>query len=209
MDKEEDDRLIQEALDRKPSPYPKLLMPLDNDRNAHLSASVLNSASYIESYFLAAERLSKEAFLGPAAQEHEVVLPILFLYRHFTELSLKSCVSSLGWLIKKHVAAYGFKAPEHHRLLKLLKQLRSMHGDAEPYLKKLKLPSHQALGFIEELAILDDESSKFRYLLVKDKQERAIGEDLYFNLDALDVGMLHVREELKWYRDMVLETANG
>ena len=146
-----------------------------------------------------------------SAGSHEIVLPIVALYRRFVELSLKECIYVLCFLMRAHDPAFDFneeqlKCLRDHPISMLLKLLRTMHASAERYLQGGKLPSDQALGFAEELAALDDTGFPSRYLLDK-KKRRYITDDWYFNLDVLNKGMEHVRLELSWYATAVEETA--
>ena len=193
-------RELRDAADRKPSPFPKLLMGLGNARDARLAVDLTSDYAYEDAYFDAARKLSAGARVG--LQVDQDVLPILYLYRHFVELMLKSCIHHLNVHVYAHDPSGVLKRPEHHRLDALLGDLRHLHQKVASYLpESVRLPSAQAQAFIVELAAVD-EGFAFRYLLDK-KGERTISQDLRVNLDVLDAGMLHVERELMAYRDMV------
>lgn len=196
------EHFIHELRDRKPSPYPKLLMRLDQKRNVSLYSDSMTFDTYAEVYFRAAKRLPAEASAG-AVRSRYMGLPILYLYRHSVELLLKACVDGLGMLVREHDSSEKFRFKEVHPLSTLLGDLRHRHDEAKSHTDNLKLPSKQAQDFIKELADFDDRSEKTRYPYSKGTNQPAIGEDLSFSLDVLDAGMLHVYKELKWYLDAV------
>jgi hypothetical protein len=194
-------RDLRDAADRKPSPFPRLLMGLANARDARLAADSTSDYAYEDAYFDAARKLSATAKVGLRVDPD--VLPILYLYRHFIELVLKSCIRHLNvHVYAHHGRAAVLKPPEHHKLVALLRDLRQLHEKVASFLRDTApLPSKQAQAFIQELAAVD-EGFTFRYLRDK-KGERMITEDLRINLDVLDAGMLHIHRELMAYRDMV------
>ncbi|MCJ7504173.1 MAG: hypothetical protein MUP80_14110 [Acidobacteriia bacterium] len=198
---EDERRYLRELRDRKPSPYPKLLMRLGNKRNVSLYSRSMTFDSYVEAYFQAARKLSSEA--PSSAVFNYSGLPILFLYRHFVELVLKASLNALVELIREHSGSFDFPIREIHHLNSLLDDLRTLHEAAKPYLGDLELPSKQARDFIRELSDYDEKSYKFRYPHPKGSTQPAIDEDMSFNLDVLDAGMLHVYKELKRYWDTV------
>lgn len=87
--------------------------------------------------------------------EH-VCLPILFLYRHYVELSLKAILIDLDEL-----ADILAKLPDKHLVLPLWKQVRDALLDFDPSQESDWLDRAEAL--IAELDQLDPQSFTFRY----------------------------------------------
>jgi hypothetical protein len=203
--------LIEEHMNRRPSPYPKLLMALgDERRDARITPEAFDLMSLGKEYYEAALRLLDDAPEAPKVDG--VVMPILFLYRHFIELALKAILIGLGDHLHERAGA-AYQVYAMHNLARLLNKVRERHAQAKASLDTfgtIDLPSDQAQRFIEELNTIDPESMGFRYPFRKtDKMlpaaalEPVLVDTLWVNLDALRAGMLHVFKELTWYADMV------
>ncbi len=199
--RKEVDRILRQAFDREPSPYPKMLMALGNGRDVVLNTYSLTFDAFVDAYFQGARRLSLGTSRGVLF--NFAILPILFLCRHFVELVLKASIQSVGRLIMEHDTNFEQISPEGHHLSKLLGDLCRLHGVAKPFLEGLNLPSKQAQGLIKELDAFDEGSTKLRYPHLRGTKRRAIDKDVRINLDVLDAGMLHVYKELRRYWNSV------
>ena len=140
-----------------PKPTKRALseLSLDGWENATLPASSIDWHSYAFCYRRAADTLVKE-FAVPAIGPHGMFLPILFLYRHYLETTLKGLLLDSADLLGQEV-----KVPTDHLLTPLWKQLRAR-------LERV-LPGHgsewldRCGELIEEFQQLDPRSMTFRY----------------------------------------------
>ena len=210
-----DDEIIRETLDRKPSPYPKLLMRTDTEgQNAQIQPSRIHSAGMIADYF----EFARNHPMPPTAHEQDLdrrILPLLFVYRHATELALKYAIVQLIRQIQQREPGFSDVVPEHHRLGPLLDKARALYDRAKSYLSEmgtLDFVSRQAQAFIRELDRLDPSGEAFRYAHRKrDKKgdiKPQIGKTIDVSVEALRAGMLHIEKELLWFIDMVQITTD-
>lgn len=201
-----DAALIRELADRKPSPYPRLLMWAPPDgQNARIEPSLITPDGMISDYFEFARSHPMPA--TPLEQELDrQVLPLLFVYRHATELALKYALLQLAYHLRQREPGFTYPVPEDHRLGQLLDKVRVLYEKAKPYLNELgtvEFLSAQAQSFIRELDQLDPKGEAFRYAHQKRNKKTGISDPQIHNtvpvsIDALRAGMLHVEKELLW-----------
>ena len=202
---------LREFEDRKPSPYPKLLMwTPTRGQNAKIIPSHVSLAAMIADYF----EFARSHPMPASVHEQDLdrrLLPLLFVYRHATELALKYCTAQLIFHIHHREADFEDAVPEHHSLGALLDKCRTLYAKAKVYLNEmgtLDFISKQAQDFIRELDRLDPSGEAFRYS--HRKREKRTGEvkpqirtDVDVSVEALRAGMLHIEKELLWLMQMV------
>lgn len=194
--KKRDDALMKEALDTKHSPYPKLFMEVPDGINAYVRKGDIYTPSLVDDFFGIAREAAERVPEGTDADQK--IRPVLFLYRHAVELALKVARWQLIHVIHQHEP--DFKpdgVDDKHQLGVLLGDLRGLHKKAQPYLKtvgRAKFISEQAEAFITEMDRVDPEGTGFRYSHALNGQ--IIVEDADIGIDALILGMQHVRLEL-------------
>jgi len=142
-------------------------LELDDSPFRDMSAGATDKSgswiSYSQSYKLAADVLIEAAFLQEAASEITRLYPILFLYRHFLELELKS-VTVLGYIANE--------IPDLEKKLQRLLNTHSLTGliaECRPLLVRESGPPGFTTQFdhlercIREFAAHDPNSYAFRY----------------------------------------------
>ncbi len=209
-----EEKVIAEWLDRKPSPYPRLLMHAGNELDVYLHRKDESASAFSQAYFQAAESFVKNP---PQPLFDYQVLPVIFLYRHYVELALKECLESLLGLV--HLVEPEFVPDAHARSVirrhniaalqeSVVKTLRKYNEYAkESKAEKIEAASDQCHAFIAELADLDPDSYRFRYHVNK-QGERDLPERLGLNLGVLSTGMQHVFRELSRLRNTTDIAAN-
>lgn len=206
------DESIREALDRKPSPYPNLLMSDEASVTAYLEPTSTTVSGLIEDYF----RVAKEttAKLQDDLDADQRIVPILFLYRHAVELALKYSIALTIHKIRQREPDIQETVPENHKLCPLVGTLRGLHRRAQPYLKdvgKVSFLSPQAVAFISEIDRIDPSGMTFRYVhskLEDGSHSPLLTSRLSVGLAPLVAGMLHIEKELTWYCTLVETNAD-
>jgi hypothetical protein len=207
---------LREFEDRRPSPYPKLLMwTSTRGQNAKIIPSLVSPAALIGDYFEFARNHAMPAS-GHEPDLDRRLLPLLFVYRHATELALKYCIAQLIFHIRQRQTDFEDAVPEHHSLGGLLDKCRTLYEKAKGYLNELgtlDFISKQAQDFIRELDRLDPGGEAFRYS--HRKREKKTGEvkpqikdEVDVSVEALRAGMLHIEKELLWLIQMVEITSD-
>jgi len=197
-----DAKLIADALDTNPSPYPKLFVRVNTGANAYVRTGYIYEAGLVDDFFGLAREAAERVPEGADAEQK--ILPVLFLYRHAVELALKLARRQLIRAVLQHE---DFKpgAVDRHELGVLLGEVRGLHRRAHPYLKdsvgRVKFISSQAEAFILEIDQVDPTGQGFRYS--HDKDGKAVVRDADVGIDALIAGMRHVENELHWFISMI------
>jgi hypothetical protein len=120
-----------------------------------LGSAVPNWYSYAAGYKMAADLLSSRLRDRGVVTEH-VCLPVLFLYRHYVELSLKALLLDLGELTD-HVEPTSTRHPLQPLWKKFVDRARASGiAGADPWLDQIG-------AWILELDALDGKSFTFRY----------------------------------------------
>lgn len=146
--------------------------------SADLAETSVTISWFAGAYFEAALRLSR-GVRNKRQVDQRRVLPMVFLFRHAAELSLKAILQA-----EREVAeAIGNEAPppgasEHHRLGALLR-------DAIAHLPSGKELPKELIQFIEMLAEIDDSSFEFRYATDKKGKRPTNALKLLFDVSAL------------------------
>ena len=207
---------LRDFEDRKPSPYPKLLMwTPTHGQNAKIIPSHVSLPAMIADYFEFARNHPMPASVHEQDLDRRV-LPLLFVYRHAAELALKYCIAQLIFHIRQREADFAEAVPEHHSLGTLLDKCRTLYEKAKGYLNEmgtLDFISQQAQDFIRELDRLDPSGEAFRYS--HRKREKTTGEvktqirtEVDVSVEALRAGMLHIEKELLWLMQMMEITSD-
>ncbi len=117
-----DVEILRETLDRKSSPYPALLMrTATHGQNARIEPSLVSLAGMIADYFEFA-RNHPMPITAHIQDLDRQILPLLFVYRHATELALKYTIAQLIYQIRQREPHFKDAVPEHHRLGDLLEK---------------------------------------------------------------------------------------
>lgn len=142
---------------RPPEPTTRSLLDLSLEGwdNATLRASTIDWHSYAFCYRRAADTLVDQ-FAVPALGPDGMFLPILFLYRHYLEVSLKGLLADCGELLGEKVPI-----PTTHKLTPIWQQLhpileRALPGQASAWMDRIG-------ALVEEFQKLDPTSMTFRY----------------------------------------------
>ncbi len=210
-----DTELLRETLDRKPSPYPRLLMRTSEGRSARIEPSLISAAGLISDYFDFARTFPLDETLRESQLDRRI-LPLLFAYRHATELALKYAIAQLRRHIRQRVPDFECELPRHHKLGNLVDRANELYDRGKDYLQEMgtvAFLSPQAIGFIRELDRVDPNGEAFRYSHQKpDKTtgrvEPQIATTVDVGVEALRAGMLHVEKELLWFIDMIEITSD-
>jgi len=142
---------------------------------------------YAYAYKQAADRLVESLKNYPIPFNNYLTPPIVYLYRHYLELHLKSLV-------------YGNKPPDqpNHRLYELWKKL------------KRKLPDTCGASVIEvveecimEFDDVDRESDAFRFHIGKGKKSLL---NTPYLLDVNYINLLHLKDKMSGIHDFLLES---
>jgi len=150
---------------------------------------------YISGYRLAAEHLSHRLVdVGP--EQHELVYPVVFLYRHYIELQLKSIVNDGRILL-----CLGDGFPEHHRLRELWDLARQLmqrvvvkiHRSAGSYLSSQNMATISTA--IADFEAIDPRALSFRYPALGNKIDCLDGGD-FIEVEVLSQRMRNVSEKL-------------
>ena len=149
--------------------------------NATLYERDINWHSYAFCYRRAADALVEE-FAPPAIAPDGMFLPILFLYRHYAEVSLKGI-----WCDCTNLLGTSDPVPKDHRLDTLWRDLRPLLSRASKQLNEEWLDRVEEL--VLELHALDPGAMHFRY--PKDKKGAPLA------LSGLQVSPRHVRDAMK------------
>ena len=125
--------------------------------NACLNFSRDMSYGYIEGYCRAADRLVEH--VAETARDQDLfVYPIAFMYRHHIELQLKEIIDVGRQLTTSTESGH----PTHHKLHALWPQAKGLMRQvwsSEPDPPEFALIDH----FIEQFAVIDHDSTAFRY----------------------------------------------
>lgn len=153
----------------------KLFRIGDPRLNAHLHSygdSELDFMLDAHDYLEGAQTLLKSAKAGDA-HPSSVILPILYLYRHYLELQLKTLIC-LGMKFLTLLGA-SYPAPDyhHHQLMRLYTSVQNLlnkareHvarvGQIDPRLEPPASPSADALQVLNEWNNWDPDSQTFRF----------------------------------------------
>lgn len=129
--------------------------------NAWLSDQT-GSVAYIEGYKRAAEIIWQQVEVSPReAGIDYLVFPMVFLFRHYTELCLKGIIAVCSY-IKTAQGEY----PTHHSLMDLWRSARSRLEEIGPGCSAETLDSMAEM--IRQLDQIDPGSFSFRYYVTKD-----------------------------------------
>jgi hypothetical protein len=204
---------LREIEDRKSSRYPRLLMwAAPRGQNAKIYPSLINSSAMIADYF----EFARNHPMPIAPHEQDLdrrILPLLFVYRHATELALKHLIGVLIHLIRQREPAFHDVIPEDHRLGSLLGKARAIYERAAVYLNEMgtvEFVSTQAQRFIGELDQVDPTGEAFRY--ARTRRNKAgqtnpqIEDERDVSVEALRAGMLHIEKEVLWLIGMIENT---
>jgi hypothetical protein len=205
-----DKKELQEILDRKPSPFPNLLTRTAKPgQNARIEPSLVSASGMIADYF----EFARNHPMPETSHEQDLdrrIVPLLFVYRHATELALKYAFAQLRYHIRQREPEFDCQIPDHHSLGNLLGQVRELFARAKGYLDEMgtvEFLSNQAQDFIRELDRVDPKGEAFRYAHGKRDQSGAVRPQIHqaidVSIDALRAGMLHVEKELLWLIDIV------
>jgi hypothetical protein len=154
---------------------------------------------FAKGYTLAANRLAGSLLQAPRFSDYEAY-PVVFLYRHALELSLKHVIyrcAELGAL--RYVDAIGAELHNHHRLSDLMNAAEAslnllFPGDA---LLSTLIPACRNTCI--DLAAIDPDSFSFRYPMDK-KGQYATKTHLTLNLSAVSKHMSSILEDLDTVR---------
>lgn len=208
----QDTALIRRLLDRKPSPYPHLLKGGHGTTRGLIGPSVSSASGLVDDYFELGHRAAARTVEEPKLDL--ALLPVLFLYRHAVELSLKYAIALLIRAVEDCEGAANEEVPEHHNLASLLAVVNRLYPTAKDYLSQagvLEPLSSQSITFIRELHDLDPTGETFRYVYRKEKngtRRLQLETDVNIDVDALTKGMLHIQNEVTWFMD-TLENGLG
>jgi len=183
---------------RKPNQHYLSELSLDGWENAVLPASAIDWHSYAYCYRRAADELVA-IFTPPAIGPDGMLLPILFLYRHYLEVSLKGLIIDCADVLGVQAAP-----PGRHDLSEIWSRLaplltRALPGSNDEWLARLET-------LVTEFQKLDPTSQTFRYPVGKDGRLQLVAgfqvslplvketmKDIYFVLDAA-AGLLEERQ---------------
>lgn len=160
----------------------------------------------VDDYFGIAHEVAMRVENGADADQK--IFPILFLYHHAVELSLKLVRRELIRAMLKNDTTFKPTKLDRHELRIILDEVRGLHRKARPYFKRttgdVRVVSAQAEAFINELDSVDETGTGFRY-------SRGVGgeelvKDATVGLKPLIAGMVHIQKELQWLH---LDIANS
>lgn len=120
----------------------------------------LPESAYDEGFRRAAEVLSDHVAHFPQ-DIPDLVMPIMYCYRHAVELRLKRLWTVAGWLERE--TAPTAKLPAIHDLLKLWETVQPIISSRAPAHRRSRFEVETAEGVIKELAELDPNGVSFRY----------------------------------------------
>lgn len=146
---------------------------------------------YALAYKEGADRLV-EALAEDGYSQHELVLPVVFLYRHYLELHLKELIIE-G---RKALGQPADAIPTGHNIFKLWNELKPILAQiqAKPYdLRKEELLAVEAC--IKEFSEVDERSEAFRYPVNKDGKPLLGKNTRLANLRYID--LQHLAENMK------------
>ena len=115
------------------------------------SYSFNKTDAYIIGYFRGAESLSEECLKEEGSKDY-LIYPILFLYRHFIELSLKNIIEEMCTVAEIE------KPPltREHRITVILQDFEKIYTEICKEMKDLR-------RCVNEYAKIDPDSTRFRY----------------------------------------------
>ena len=208
LSEENDRKLIEEILDRRPSPFEQLFLPGSSGHDDFcMEWFTRNLEAYAEAYFDCGKWLCE---IVPERREpggHHGIA-IVFLFRHAIELALKHCVNRFYFLRKLNEPKFevpkksGSQEWHDHDLEGLLDILRREYRASRKYLDGVEFLSKQAQQFIKELNNIDPDSMGFRYPTSK-SQTPLLDDQLRFHIEPLLCGVEHIFREVTWLASLV------
>lgn len=136
------------------------------DRQANACVhSVLGAAAYQDGYRRAALHLA-EYVCGEGRGQDDLVYPIVYLYRHYTELTLKSIISAAAFVVDYTMTKNDLDTLGRHDLAKLWKLAKPMLDPACELSGESPLPPDDLEGidsYIDQLHQHDPNGQRFRY----------------------------------------------
>lgn len=142
-----------------------LFKGISKDRsNAHIGWMNNKARFYQEGYKIAAEKLSEGFENLPPQERDTMIFPIIFLYRHHIELSVKAIITD----IRNILSVSNGKDIGHHRILDLWDEVEILYGKLSPTVpQSIAFTSNKDLAragnIIKELSKTDGLSFSFRY----------------------------------------------
>jgi hypothetical protein len=150
---------IDELLSKKirvPNMNDQLFVDVDNwPMTARLDLYLNQSELYVAGYKEAADALIETVSVGKGTAD-SLVFPIIFLYRHYLELRLKSLLEE-----GRHLLGVDHKAKNEHDLFKLWSEVRSILEDIWPNGDQSDFDAINTL--IVQFKQIDPRSTAFRY----------------------------------------------
>jgi hypothetical protein len=111
-------------------------------------------------YRLAADILVQH--IGEAKRDQDVlVYPIVFLYRHYVELMLKSLIRDVRVLLRRPAKARRHNVPLHHRLTSLWQECAPLLAEAFP--DEPQQDFDAVSDYVRQFSEVDPISTSFRY----------------------------------------------
>lgn len=200
--KRRDDELIKKAMDRKASKYPQLFMHSPGV-NAFVRSDHVFDTGLVHDYFALAHEAAARVKNG--SDSDQKIIPVLFLYRHAVELSLKLIRRELIRALLQNDHGYQPTRLDRHELQLILDDVRGLYRKARPYFKRttgdVRFISAQAESFIKELDGVDPTGQGFRYS--RSSAGERLVKDADVGLAPLVAGMVHIQKELEWLELMI------
>lgn len=152
---------------------------------------------YAYSFKEAADRLTESILQGKPGAIDLLLMPILHLYRHWIELSIKCSIRDL----KQHLGEHA-KIKSGHSLtpwFEMIELAKKLSGIAES-------AHNEASKFVEEIMELDPTGQTFRYPESLEGLPTWAGPK-WINIERLAEGITHVEQTI-WWVEGVLNNAD-
>lgn len=155
---------------------------------------------YAIAYKAGADRLV-EALAEDDYWQFDLVLPIVFLYRHYLELALKHLIQE-G---KKALGQPVDNVPTGHNILRLWDQFKPILAQTQTALRQEEQSAVETC--IKELSDIDEKSEAFRYPVSKEGEPLLKNNVLLAGLRYID--LQHFAENMKKIESFLLEADMG
>ncbi|MFZ0477550.1 MAG: hypothetical protein WAL71_00260 [Terriglobales bacterium] len=160
------------------------MVPLNRNRGWHHAWS-----DYEWGYFSAATTLVEDYVTKVEADV--LVYPILFLYRHYVELKLKSIILEAGASIPCEMPSGANNEHNVTKLWKMISDLLVQHGK-----NKMLRGSEGIERVLAQLTQIDPSSMETRYALKKDMKTATLDQVRSLDLENFKTVMIKLRSEL-------------